>query len=101
MKIRNRTDYTPEQRQLAISLVLEKKLSCSQVGREMNIPPSCVSRWVRFAQGADQGLRGPNEGPALTPEQQRIRMLEAQVRELEKDNDLLKKASAFFARNLK
>ena len=34
---------------------------------------------------------------AFTPEQQRIQLLEAENRQLKKDNDLLKKASAFFA----
>ena len=40
-------------------------------------------------------------GKPLTAEQQRIRQLEAENRQLRQDNDLLKKASAFFARELK
>jgi len=40
-------------------------------------------------------------GKPLTPEQQRIRQLETENRQLKSDNDLLKKASAFFARELK
>jgi len=40
-------------------------------------------------------------GKPLTVEQQRIRQLETQNRQLQSDNDLLKKASAFFARELK
>jgi transposase len=39
-------------------------------------------------------------GKLLTPEQQRIRQLESN-RQLRTDNDVLKKASAFFARELK
>jgi len=34
---------------------------------------------------------------AITSEQRRIQELEKQVRQLQSDNDLLKKASAFFA----
>jgi transposase len=37
----------------------------------------------------------------LTAEQQRIRQLEQENRQLRSDNDLLKKASAFFARAVK
>jgi transposase len=37
----------------------------------------------------------------LTAEQQRIRQLEADNRQLKSDNEILKKASAFFARELK
>jgi transposase len=44
---------------------------------------------------------GAGIGKPLTAEQQRIRELEAQVRRLQEDNDILKKASAFFARALK
>jgi transposase len=40
-------------------------------------------------------------GKPLTAEQQRIRQLEAENRQLRMDNDILKKASAFFARELK
>ncbi|KAI3601484.1 transposase (fragment) [Cupriavidus taiwanensis] len=40
-------------------------------------------------------------GKPLTAEQQRIRQLEAENRQLREDNALLKKASAFFARELK
>jgi len=38
---------------------------------------------------------GPGEGKPLTAEQQRIRQLEAENRQLREDNALLKKASAF------
>ena len=44
---------------------------------------------------------GPGVGKPLTAEQQRIRQLEADNRRLREDNDLLKKASAFFARELR
>jgi transposase len=40
------------------------------------------------------------QGAALTPEQQRIQGLEARVRELEKERDVLKKATAFFVREM-
>ncbi|WP_221053270.1 hypothetical protein [Methylomonas koyamae] len=37
----------------------------------------------------------------LTPDQQRIRQLEQENRQLRSDNELLKKASALFARELR
>jgi transposase len=40
-------------------------------------------------------------GKPLTVEQKRIRQLELENRQLKSDNDLLKKASAFFARELR
>jgi transposase len=40
-------------------------------------------------------------GKPLTAEQQRIRQLEQENRQLNTDNDILKKATAFFAHELK
>jgi transposase len=52
-----------------------------------------LRRWLRQAE-RDGGQR---EGPT-TAEQQRIKALEREVRELRKANEILKLASAFFAR---
>ena len=51
-----------------------------------------LRRWVRQAE-RDQGLRG---GPT-TAEQERLRALERDVRELRQANEILRKASAYFA----
>jgi transposase len=51
-----------------------------------------LRRWVRRAE-RDRGLR---EG-STTAEQQRVKELEREVRELRKANEILKLASAFFA----
>ena len=51
-----------------------------------------LRRWVRQAE-RDQGLRS---GPT-TSERERIKALEREVRELRQANEILKKASAYFA----
>lgn len=58
-----------------------------------------MRRWlVQF----DEEMAGrAGIGKPLTPEQQRIRQLEVENRQLKSDNELLKKASAFFAREIK
>ncbi len=80
-------------------MVREQGLSISQVCRDMDLVESAVRRWVEQV-GAEQSGQ-PGIGKALTPEQQRIRQLESENRQLRQDNDLLKKASAFFARELR
>jgi transposase len=55
-----------------------------------------LGRQVDAERGGQSGI-----GKPLTAEQQRIRQLETENRQLRQDNDLLKKASAFFARELK
>ena len=77
----------------------ETGLSVGQVCKDLNLTDSAVRRWlVQF----DEEMAGrAGIGKPLTPEQQRIRQLEAENRQLKSDNELLKKASAFFAREIK
>lgn len=58
-----------------------------------------MRRWVE--QFDEESAGRPGTGKPLTPEQQRIRQLECENRQLKSDNEILKKASAFFARELK
>ena len=82
-----------------VQMVREQGLSIGQVCRDMDLVESAVRRWVEQVDAEKTGL--PGIGKPLTAEQQRIRQLEAELRQLRQDNDLLKKASAFFARELK
>jgi transposase len=54
-----------------------------------------------LAQVDEEAAGRPGIGKPLTPEQQRIRQLEAENKQLRGDVDILKKASAFFARELR
>ncbi len=80
-------------------MVKDQGRSVSEVCRSLNLGETAVRRWV--AQYEAELAGGAGIGKPLTAEQQRIRELEAQVRRLQEDNDILKKASAFFARALK
>ena len=82
-----------------VRMVRDQDLSVPQIAKTMNVGETAIRRWVRQYEAELQGSAGV--GVPLTAEQQRIRDLEAEVRQLRADNDLLKKASAFFARELK
>lgn len=82
-----------------VRMIREQGLSVGQVCREMDLVESAVRRWVE--QFEEECAGRPGTGKPLTPEQQRIRQLEAENRQLKSDNEILKKASAFFARELK
>lgn len=82
-----------------VQMVRDQGLSVGQVCREMGLGQTAVRRWV--AQVSAETAGGSGIGKPLTAEQQRIRLLEHENRQLRLDNDLLKKASAFFARELK
>ena len=82
-----------------VRMIREQGMSTSQVCRDLDLVESAVRRWLDQFDAEQAGQSGA--GKPLTPEQQRIRQLESELRQLRMDNDLLKKASAFFARELK
>ena len=94
--------YTPEDKARAVRLVrqLRKKLGTShgtiqRVADQIGCGVESLRTWVKQAD-IDEGL----EPGVSTAEQTRIRELEQEVRELRRANDLLKRASAFFAAEL-
>lgn len=97
-KRRYRTFDTAFKLQVA-QMVRDQGLSVSQVCRDLDLVNSAVRRWV--AQYDSEQAGQPGHGNPLTPEQQRIRELERENQRLREDVSLLKKASAFFARELK
>ena len=94
-----RRSFDAEYKLQIIRMIREDGLSVTRVCREQGLVDSAVRRWL--AQYDAEQAGGAGIGKPLTPEQQRIRQLEAENRELRLDNDFLKKASAFFARELK
>jgi transposase len=96
---KNRRAFDAAFKLQVVKMIRDQGLSVGQVCRDMNLVDSAVRRWVE--QFDEETAGRPGVGKPLTPEQRRIRELEAQVRQLQTDNDLLKKVSAFFARELK
>ncbi len=94
--------YPPELRERAVRMVLETMEQTGQrvgvitrIARQLGIGAESLRGWVRQAE-VDSGRR-----PGVpTAEQQRIAELEREVRELRRANEILKAASAFFAREL-
>jgi transposase len=82
-----------------VKMIKDQGMSIAQVSRDLDLGETAVRRWLQ--QYEAEQLGGAGIGKPLTAEQQRIRQLEQQVRDLKMDNDILKKATAFFARELK
>lgn len=94
-----RRSFDSEFKLQIVKMVKDQGLSVGQVCRDMSIGETAVRRWLK--QYESEQLGQDYVGKPLTADQQRIRELEAQVRQLRVDNEILKKASAFFARELK
>lgn len=82
-----------------VRMIRDQGLSVAEVCHSMAIGETALRRWLAQYDLELVGQKGI--GKPLTPEQQRIRQLEEENRRLKEDNLILKKASAFFARELK
>jgi len=96
---RQRKTFDPSLKLEVVRMLKEQGLSIQNVSESMSIGPTAIRRWMT-QYGAEQNGQ-PGIGKALTAEQQRIRQLELENRQLRQDVDILKKASAFFAREMK
>ena len=95
-----RKRYTKEFKLDAVSLVLDQGHSRTDVAKMLDVTNQMISRWVKEYQQDDDGQAFRGNGK-LTPEQEEIRRLKAQVKQLEMEKRILKEATVFFAKETK
>lgn len=88
-----RRTFTRQFKHDAASLVVEQGYSITQACEAMNVGQTAMRRWVSQLELERQG-QTPRGSRALTAEQGRIQELEQQVRKLEREKEILKKATA-------
>jgi transposase len=96
---KKRKQYDTSFKLEVVRMIHEQGLSARHVSQSMGVGLTAIRRWVTQYKAELSGQRGI--GNPLTAEQQQIRQLEQENRRLRMDVDILKKASAFFARELK
>lgn len=91
--------FSPEVQERAVRLVLDQQgehetqwAAIRSISAKIGCTPESLRRWVRQAE-RDRGERAG----ATTSEQERIKQLERENRELRTANEILRKASAYFA----
>ena len=84
--------FTAEFKEEAVRLVLVQGLSISQVSRDVGASQTTISKWVAKAR-----LDG-YEPPVGESERAELQRLRRENRELKMEREILKKATAFFAR---
>jgi len=91
--------FSPEVRERAVRLVMEQRpahpsewAALQAVATKLGLTAETLRKWLRQAE-RDTGQR-----PGLmTSERERLTALEREVRELRRANEILRKASAYFA----
>lgn len=91
--------YSPEVRERAVRMVLEHQdehssryAAIQSIAAKIGCSGETLRNWLRQAE-RDQGLRAGT----TTEERERIKALERENRELRQANEILRKASAYFA----
>jgi transposase len=94
--------YPEELRERAVKMVSEIRErdgkghgELARVGRQLGVHPEALRSWVKQAE-----IDGGERPGITTGDKQRIAELEREVRELRRVNEILKAASAYFAREL-
>ena len=94
--------YPPELKQRAVRMVLEARehdpqdQGCiARIARQLGVGDQSLRNWVNQAE-TDRG----NRSGLTSEERERLKALEKENRELKRSNEILKRASAFFAAEL-
>ena len=91
------TPYPVEFRRDVIAVVRQGEQSKEQVARSFGISASCLGRWLRIADREDQAAQSASASPGgdLAVEH---RALRKRTKQLERENEILRRATAYFAR---
>ena len=93
---RQRRSYTREFKVEAVKLVTEKNYSVAGAARSLGIGENLLRNWkLALEEAGDQAFPGNGNLPAVEEE---LRRLRAENKRLQMERDILKKATAFFAK---
>jgi transposase len=86
--------FPPEFRRDVVAVARKGEAPISQIAKDFGISESCLHRWLNLAD-IDDGVK-----PGVTSsESGELRELRKRNRVLEQENEILRRAAAFFARD--
>jgi transposase len=88
------TPYPKEFRRDVIAVARQGDQSVAQVARSFGVSESCLSRWLRTADREDGLAAGSASAGEDAAE---LRERRKRTRQLEQDNEILRRATAYFA----
>ena len=91
--------YSEEFKINAVKHCIENNLPASHAARELGINANTMRQWLRtYKENPSEPFVGSGN---LHTEDREIRELKKRIRDLEEENEILKKAAAIFAKNRK
>ena len=91
-----RRQFNREFKLEAVRLVRERGMTVAGAARELGLHDNVLRRWIRQFED-DPKHAFPGHG-SMRPEQEEIVRLKRELKKVKAERDILKKATAFFAR---
>jgi len=92
---RTHKQYPKEFKEEAVSLVLEQGYSVPEAAKSLGIASNMLYRWKEQMEQLQEGK------VLVESEREELKRLRKEVKELRMEKEILKKASAFFAKEMK
>jgi transposase len=86
--------HPPEFRQRAVELARQGAKPVAQIAKDLGISESCLRNWMAQADADDNG----SPVKLTSAEKKELAELRRKTRQLELENEILKRAAAYFAR---
>ena len=93
------TKYTNEFKLETVKRIVERGEAAAKVARELDVNVSSLYTWVsKYKSHMQQPFVGSGH---LRDEESDVHKMEKQIKDLKEENEILKKAAAYFAKNLR
>ncbi len=94
---KNRKKYPPEFKEEAVKLITEQGYQITEAARNLGVNATMLGRWKREIESGGKDASGLQGGVAMQAELKRLRKENSR---LKMEREILKKAAAFFAKEM-
>jgi transposase len=101
MSQRKRRFFSPEFKAQAVDLVRQSGKGMTQIAQDLDVTETCLRDGVKRAEGSPARTRAgepKTKAAPVPPARDELEALRREVRTLRMEREILKKATAFFAR---
>ncbi len=90
--------YTQEYRAEAVKLVLEQGLGVTEASKRLGMSCKTLSAWVCAERAGKLAGMGSHRKAEITAQEAEIKRLQKELAKVQMERDILKKATAYFAK---